>query len=569
MEDPATLEQTPTVPSSGGGLRESTWAICKPQYRSVGERGRCVWRGKRKRSSLEGQDELQRNPDKSSWADRDLRWSPRLQSVWRQLTRPRRSPLGLAELKIGISLTPWVALGAAVVLYVALFSIRSLRNHYGFGTFGFDLGIFDQGVWLLSRFKEPFVTVRGMHLFADHTSFVLLFLVPFYWVFPSVNVLLIAQSVALGVAAVPAFLLAREKLESAGLALCISLAYLVQPAIGWTNLENFHPDVFEVPLVLFAIYFVVRRRWFLLTLCIVALLLVKEDVPLLTFLLGLYVALCCHRRVGIAIALLSVAWFVANQWVILPGFGEGGALHGQRVVGQFGGYAGFLKTTMTRPWEIAAVALGPERPWYLWQLFAPLGLLPLLAPEIVLIAMGPLLSNTLSTFGYQHNIQYHYQTLIVPVLVAAAVFGVARLASERIRTGLVGLMLVSALCAAYLWGPLGRNQGFVGDPRSPNVRASNEAIEMIPEDAGVSAFYTFVPHLTHREHIYEFPNPWRATNWGAFDREGQELPFTEEVDYVIGPESLLDGQLVERLLQTGFQRIYEAEGVLLLERQQM
>ena len=523
--------------------------------------------GRRKVSSFRGQGLSHRIPDKSSWAGWDLRWSLRLQSRLRQLSRRRRRSPAVPARSTEVSRPAWFAVGTAVVLYVVVFSIRSLRNHHGFGTFGFDLGIFDQGVWLLSRFKEPFVTVRGMHLFADHTSFILLFLVPFYWVFPSVSVLLIAQSVALAVAAVPAFLLARDKLESVGLALCVSLTYLAQPAIGWTNLENFHPDVFEVPLVLFAMYFLVRRKWLGLILCIVALLLVKEDVPLLTFFLGVYIAFCCHRRLGIAISLLSVAWFVANQWLILPGFGEGGALHGQRVIGQFGGYSGFLKTAVTRPWEIVGIALGPQRPWYLWQLVAPLGLLPLLSPGVVLIATGPLLSNLITTFGYQHNIQYHYQTLIVPVLVAAAVFGIARFTSHRMRTALVGLMLVSAVCAGYLWGPLGRNPGFVGDPSSPGVRASREAIEMIPEDAGVSAYYNFVPHLTHRDHVYEFPNPWRATNWGAFDREGQQLPLTKKVDYIIGPELLLNDQLVQRLLSSGFRRIYEAEGVFLLKRE--
>ncbi len=40
----------------------------------------------------------------------------------------------------------------------------AIRNHDGFGTLGYDLGIFDHGVWLLSRLKSPFVTVMGRHL---------------------------------------------------------------------------------------------------------------------------------------------------------------------------------------------------------------------------------------------------------------------------------------------------------------------------------------------------------------------------------------------------------------------
>jgi hypothetical protein len=45
---------------------------------------------------------------------------------------------------------------------IAGFTYWSVRNHAGFHTGAFDIGIFDQGVWLLSRFHEPFVTARGL-----------------------------------------------------------------------------------------------------------------------------------------------------------------------------------------------------------------------------------------------------------------------------------------------------------------------------------------------------------------------------------------------------------------------
>src|SRR4029450_4605686 len=39
-----------------------------------------------------------------------------------------------------------------------------------------------QGVWLLSRFRDPFVTIRGLSLFGDHTSYILVLVAPLYWV---------------------------------------------------------------------------------------------------------------------------------------------------------------------------------------------------------------------------------------------------------------------------------------------------------------------------------------------------------------------------------------------------
>ena len=83
---------------------------------------------------------------------------------------------------------------ALVVAYAALFGRLSVAVHDGYGTPPFDMGIFDQGVWLLSRFHAPFVTIMGRNLFGDHTSFILLLAVPLYWIYPHAAALLVLQS---------------------------------------------------------------------------------------------------------------------------------------------------------------------------------------------------------------------------------------------------------------------------------------------------------------------------------------------------------------------------------------
>jgi uncharacterized membrane protein len=457
---------------------------------------------------------------------------------------------------------------AAMWAYIFLFAKWTVRNHFAYGTAGFDLGIFDQGVWLLSRFKEPFITVMGTHLFGDHTSFILALLVPFYWIWPSANVLLVAQCAALGLAAIPAFLLGRWVLRNEWLALCVAVAYLLQPAVAFTNLEQFHPDSFEVPLVLLALYFMARGRWRLFVGCVIALLLVKEDVALFTLPLGVYVALRHNLRVGALTAGVSLAYFVLAIWVILPGFNEVGTLDAWRI--PFGGFGELLKATFTRPRDVIELALGPGRPLYLAQLLLPLALLPLGSP-LVLTAAGPLLSNLLSTFSYQHEIGYHYSTLVVPVLVASAVFTVGRAPRGWIRTTLAAVLVVASLWGAYYWGPspwsrVPAPMALVPYPPAEELRA---ATALIPPGASVAAFYRFAPHLTHRERIYEFPTPWRAANWGDYRYEGQRLPEADQVDYVllsprVGEPS--DAEWIQTLTNEGFMTIYQSPGLLLLKR---
>ena len=78
---------------------------------------------------------------------------------------------------------------------------------------------------------------------------------PLYWISPASSGCSSAQALALAVAAIPVYLLGRRFLHNSWLAALAAFAFLLTPALGWLNLENFHPDSFEVPLALFAFYF--------------------------------------------------------------------------------------------------------------------------------------------------------------------------------------------------------------------------------------------------------------------------------------------------------------------------
>src|SRR5688500_1044025 len=94
----------------------------------------------------------------------DVRWSLKARSLARRARRSLRRLLVVQD-PVTDERTVWAHAAAKVMLtafcvtYAAVLSRWSLRNHWAFLTYGFDLGIFDQGVWLLSRLKEPFVTV--------------------------------------------------------------------------------------------------------------------------------------------------------------------------------------------------------------------------------------------------------------------------------------------------------------------------------------------------------------------------------------------------------------------------
>ena len=78
-------------------------------------------------------------------------------------------------------ITVWQTIsGCLISLAFVYMAGLSVELHRGLNTSAYDFGLYDQGIWLLSRFKDPFVTLMGRNLFGDHTSFILILLVPLY-----------------------------------------------------------------------------------------------------------------------------------------------------------------------------------------------------------------------------------------------------------------------------------------------------------------------------------------------------------------------------------------------------
>src|SRR5262245_41393785 len=103
-----------------------------------------------------------------------------------------------------------IALAAA---FVAAYSLYGLFRHWHFGSSAYDLGIFDQAIWHLSRFEAPSSTVRGFsNLLGDHFSPILVVLAPLYWIAPAPEALIVAQAVLLAASIVPVWIFVRRRL---------------------------------------------------------------------------------------------------------------------------------------------------------------------------------------------------------------------------------------------------------------------------------------------------------------------------------------------------------------------
>ena len=452
-----------------------------------------------------------------------------------------RELLATARQRVSV-LTPWhVVAFALTVLYTLWLALRTTRDHFGLGTSAYDFGLYDQGVWLLSQGRAPFVTLMGRNLFGDHTSFILLPLVPLYWVVSSTGLLFVAQALALGLGAVPMWKATRELLGEPSYACVAVVAYLAHPALTYTGRENFHPDAALAPLIAWAIYAALGYRWRHYAFAVLLILSVKEDTGLFVAALGVWVALRRDRRVGL-VTLFGSLWCAALlMFAVMRGIVGVPYRNEWRL--PFGGFGGLVRTSLTRPDKLIRHLVSGDRPWYLVQLLAPVGFVALLRPEIVLLGTLPLLSNLVSTFWYQSQIEYHYAVQFVPILVLGSMWAISRV-QMHLRQWLVGVVLASSLVSAWVWTPLPfmRTRMAEYSPSHPAVAAARQAIDEVPEDAVVSAFHTLTAHMARRERIYVFPVPFRRVLYGpnVFAKDDR-LPFVDEIQYVILPREL-DGE---------------------------
>ncbi len=116
------------------------------------------------------------------------------------------------------------------VVYMVVFCSVVIDEHDRFWYGNFDLGIFDQGTWLLSRFN-PFLTVRGLHLFGDHAQYINILVAPVFWVWDDVKALLVAHTFAFALGMIPVYLIAREKFQN-NWAPLVFISFIHAPSCG-------------------------------------------------------------------------------------------------------------------------------------------------------------------------------------------------------------------------------------------------------------------------------------------------------------------------------------------------
>lgn len=392
------------------------------------------------------------------------------------------------------ALTPWI-IGTTILLLVC-----SSVRHLLYKSTAFDLGIYDQVVYLMSRGLPEISTFLGFHHMGNHTAYSVYLLAPLYRLYPSVYWLLLVQAACLALGAWPTYALARQAGLSKSLSQAMAAAYLLYPVIFNVNLFDFHPEVMMPPVLLFAIWAARadRKVWF----CVAILFVLgcKDALSPVITMMGVWLFWFEKRRFyGLFAFLTGAGWFlIATQWIIptLTG-GEAAAVGRYSYLGD--SVFEIAKNLILQP----GILLGRIFSWptlrYFLLLLGPLawGLSPRhLAPLISVIPT--LMFNILSEAPGQRSLHNQYSLPILPFLLVSII---AALADEKtlLRTrrwiilwSLAGFLLI----AKWMW--------FFNEPQEVrnSWHANREAIALIPRhEGGVITDNYLGPHLSQRQFI--------------------------------------------------------------------
>jgi uncharacterized membrane protein len=470
--------------------------------------------------------------------------------------------------------TPRTFLAAATAAFAAGFGALAVLQQRAFETGRFDVGNLTQAVWSTAHgdlLEATSLTGRQISRLGAHFDPLLALFAPLWWLWPDPSLLLVAQAAGVAAGSLPVFRLARRHLGSDTAALGFALVYLLYPATQWLVLDDVHTVAFATPLLLFAFDYLDRDRLVPFAIAAGLACLTKEHVGVTVAMLGVWYGLSRgRRRTGAIVAVAGVLVAAIATTVIVPHFhpGEGSPFAG-RYAGAGGTPTGILENAVTDPGLVIREATQGRDLGYLLDLLLPLAALPLLAPLAALTALPEIAANVLSETRTQTSIHFHYTATAIPGLVAAAIFGAARIRPHLGRWShrLPHAAVVVALLAGVAYGPLplwrhvplGEHVGARDHIQSRRDRAARRALALIPPGAPVSATNTLGAHLSERRRVFSFPVLGEA-RWLAVD--SKRLSYR---DAAVAP--LRGARALRRIRgNPAWETIYSEEGILVLRR---
>jgi hypothetical protein len=389
----------------------------------------------------------------------------------------------------------WWGYGGAAVLYTVMPVVMYLFYRQP----SFDLGIYDQTIWLLAH-GETFNTVAGIHVFGAHFSPILYLLTPLAFIPGGAVPELVFEGLWMATAVFPIWKIATFLDRSPK---PLVLLGVIHPGVFTAAWWGMRPWNLTYPVVLWAAYAILKRpHWTTITAFGIIGLTFREDIAFWIGIIALILALA--RKVEWRHVLIAGVPLAALTAIIIFG-----------LMPQWSPTNTYLyQDTLTAATDGEAfrrrVAAGGQRILYT---LSPLMLLPRTVRGINWRAAGPLL---IPLGASTHRISSLHTTFQYELLFAACLVLLIAISSAPIDKGVHILVGVGVLTGALLLGAL--------NPTTPNRgpnpfgitdagKIRGDLLSGIIRSVGIGRTSLSLPdplvaHFAERPGIFQFPYPF-------------------------------------------------------------
>ena len=419
------------------------------------------------------------------------------------------------------------ATGILTVGFFLLISLWTVGRVAVIGTSTYDFGLFAQMFHNMNETGLPMTTLeRDMWLshFDVHVSPIYYLMLPLYSLAPHPATLQVLQAMVMASAVIPLWKLAGRYGLNDGLRTLLCAILLLYPAFGCGASYDLHENCFLTPLLLWLLYGITIGSPSVTAVSALLTLMVKEDAAVYVAVVALWLLVRTLLRwkkpdwqnLITAIALLgtSLVWFfLATNHLATNGDGVMTYRYNNFMYNNSGSLITVIFAVIMNPMKAVYECVDPEKLEYIAMTLLPLLGLPLLTRryERYILLIPYILINLMSDYQYQHSIWFQYNFGSLALLFYLTTVNLADLKEEWFRSAPLAMSVI--ICVSCFYNTAYSRTDYYAKTAIVHYdyyQYIRDTLDLIPEDASVTATGYYTTHLSNREILYDLRYTTRA-----------------------------------------------------------
>ena len=410
-----------------------------------------------------------------------------------------------------------IIIGVIGVLIFAFVGITTVLRYVTYSNSTFDFGIFAQMYEYMKQKGTIDTTVERNYLlshFGVHFSPIYYLGLPIYFIFSSPVTVQLIQAFMIALPVVPIILLCRHYKMSPWMTIAVSLLYALYPATAGGAMYDMHENCFLTFMILMTVWAVEKKKNLFMVVFMLLTFWIKEDAAIYILVLGAYFLFSRKdKKRGIILMILAVVYFgIAISVVSSFGLGIMDNRFANLYFNPDGGMGQIIQTIIINPVYVIGQMIKNSEPdnmekiEYMMEMLIPVAAALfttgkkysryiLLAPFVMI--------NLVPTYLYMHNITFQYNFGVIALFMYMIIMNISDMKIDKAKT----VACVSVICAGVLFaGLMFPKLMYYSDKYSDTkdtLKQMDTALEIIPENASVSASGFLVPHLSKNLELYD------------------------------------------------------------------